>query len=69
MHNTRAAPIVYEVTATGLDTGHRPFHYEFQILTAGGYTHLVTQILAEVEERCRRDNALRLTMATAAGAR
>lgn len=52
VHNTRATPIVYEVTATGLDLGNRPFHYEFQILASNGYADVVTQVMAEVAERC-----------------
>lgn len=58
VHNTRLAPIVYEVTATGLDHGHRPFHYEFQIL-ATGYPDVVTQVMVEVADRCARDADIR----------
>lgn len=61
IHNTRTTPIVYEVTATGLDGGHRPFCYEFQILAGAGYVELVTRILAEVQERCDRDRSIRVT--------
>lgn len=63
VHNTRTTPIVYEVTATGLDTGQRPFYYEFQVLAGEGYTGLVTQILAEVAERCDRDSGIRVDAA------
>lgn len=68
VHNSRATPIVYEVTATGLDAGHRPFHYEFQVLAGTGYTGLVAQILAEVAERCDRDASIRTTTAATSAA-
>lgn len=51
VHNTHVTPIVYEVTATGIDHGNRPYRHEFQVLSEGGYTDLVTQILAEVADR------------------
>lgn len=67
VHNTRVAPIVYEVTATGLDHGHHPFRYEFQIL-ATGYTDVVTQVMAEVADRGARDTATRAAAAARATA-
>lgn len=62
VHNTCVTPTVYEVTATGIDGGHRPFRYEFQILADGGYTAIATQVVAEVAERCDQAQAFRAAM-------
>ena len=59
VHNTHTTPRVYEIVATGMDHGHRPFRHEFQIITSGGYTAIATQVLAEVEERNTTTERLR----------
>lgn len=68
VNNTHVTPVVYEVLVTGLDAGHHKFTYEFQMLAGNGYLEILTALLAEVNERRARDEALKVPRPPAASA-